>query len=215
MIFYNDTCPLCESQHIRFYYEDSRRQYWSCSRCCLVFVPSVYHLSQASEKREYDKHQNGPDDAGYREFLARLLTPMVQRLTPASVGMDYGCGPGPATAAIFAQNGIHIDLYDPIYASSFDAGDYHYDFVVCTEVVEHFRQPHQDWGQLRNCVKPGGLVGVMTKLVIDKERFRHWHYKNDPTHIAFYSHNTLEWIAAHWRAELTFVAKDAFIFLLP
>lgn len=215
MIDNHDTCPLCGSGKVELYCEDNRRQYWLCSLCCLVFVPRAFHLSPSDEKREYDKHQNGPEDTGYQAFLARLVTPMLAYLAVGSSGLDFGCGPGPATPAMFAKKEISIDLYDPIYVASFASRAQHYDFVICTEVAEHMRQPRQSWDQLRYCVKCGGLVGIMTKLVINRERFQYWHYKNDPTHIAFYSHKTLAWIAQYWGAELNVVAKDAFIFHLP
>ena len=54
----------------------------------------------------------------------------------------------------------------------------------------------------------------MTKLVIDAEAFSRWHYKNDQTHISFFSRETLQWLATHYQAELNFFANDVAIFKL-
>jgi hypothetical protein len=52
----------------------------------------------------------------------------------------------------------------------------------------------------------------MTKLVQDYEAFARWHYKNDDTHICFFSRSTFEWLADQWQAELTFAGKDVILF---
>ena len=45
----------------------------------------------------------------------------------------------------------------------------------------------------------------------------YWRYKDDVTHIRFFSRTTFEWLAARWRADLQFPGKDVIIFekLLP
>jgi hypothetical protein len=48
--------------------------------------------------------------------------------------------------------------------------------------------------------------------VIDAQRFAHWHYKNDLTHVCFYSAETFDYIASCHVAVWKAVAKDAFIF---
>ena len=84
-----------------------------------------------------------------------------------------------------------------------------------TEVVEHFRNPREDLDRLWSCVRPGGLLGVMTKLVIDAPAFSNWHYKNDQTHVGFFSTETFQWLAAKWSAELELIGRDVMIFSKP
>jgi len=48
----------------------------------------------------------------------------------------------------------------------------------------------------------------MTKMVIDVEAFATWHYKNDLTHVIFFSHATFEYLAERDKLELEFVGKD-------
>ena len=52
----------------------------------------------------------------------------------------------------------------------------------------------------------------MTKLVIDAEAFSRWHYKNDLTHVSFFSKTTMQWLAETYHCELEFVGKDVMIF---
>lgn len=206
------SCPLCSSVAVQFYTRDARRKYYSCACCRLVFVPRQYHLSLELERAEYDKHENSASDPGYRKFLSRVISPLKIYLKEGDTGLDFGCGPGPAAATMLSDNKINLVMYDPYYANDTRLLKKPYDFVIATEVVEHFCRPYITWKILFDCVKPGGVLGVMTKLVINLERFNNWHYKNDPTHVSFYSLATLEWVAQQWGCELECVADDAFIF---
>ena len=207
-----ESCPLCRDTSTYFYYEDKRRVYCQCKNCFLVFVPPAFHLSRECEKADYDKHQNSPDDEGYKTFLKRIYLPMMERLSPNSQGLDFGSGPGPTLSKMFQQAGMTVSLYDQYYAVNENALKTEYDFVTATEVLEHLRTPADTLLKVWSCVKPCGLLGIMTKLVIDKESFKSWHYKNDLTHVAFYSRETFEWLAGEWGARFSVVAKDAFIF---
>lgn len=89
----------------------------------------------------YDLHRNDPDDGDYRNFLARLVTPLMQRLHPGMEGLDYGYGPGPALAQMLTEAGMRMALYDPFYAPDTAVLNRTYDFVTCTETAEHFRRP--------------------------------------------------------------------------
>lgn len=57
--------------------------------------------------------------------------------------------------------------------------------MTATEVIEHLHDPHRVWQQWLNLVKPGGWIGLMTKMVKDLDAFAGWHYKNDLTHVIF------------------------------
>jgi len=53
----------------------------------------------------------------------------------------------------------------------------------------------------------------MTKRVLDKKAFSTWHYKNDPTHICFFSEATFQWTAEQLGMRLKVVEKDV-VFLI-
>jgi len=210
-----DLCPLCCRAENYFFHQDNYRLYLRCKNCALCFVPSDYHLTDIEEREEYDKHQNSPLELGYRAFLSRLTIPLSELLPKGAEGLDFGCGPGPTLSVMMEEYGFKMELYDKFYAADVSVLSQMYDFVTATEVVEHLRTPAQTLAQVWQCVAPGGYLGLMTKMVIDREAFAKWHYKNDRTHVVFFSTETLSWLAAYWQAPLVFQSKDVFIFKKP
>lgn len=177
-------------------------------------MPPEYHLSLEEEKAEYDLHQNSPLDQGYRTFLGRLFEPIQARISPHSRGLDFGSGPGPTLSVMFEEAGHPMAIYDPFYAPDPSPLSTQYDFVTASEVVEHLRNPQEDLAQLCSCVRPGGLLGIMTKLALDSAAFAGWHYKNDRTHVSFFSRQTFTWLAQEWGANVSFVGKDVTLFTM-
>ncbi|MDF1821151.1 MAG: class I SAM-dependent methyltransferase [Alcanivoracaceae bacterium] len=205
-------CPLCTSTSTDAFFADAWRRYHHCARCDLVFVDPAQLPPASEEKAQYDLHENDPDDPGYRRFLSRLATPLLQRLAPQSSGLDYGCGPGPALARMLEEAGHRVALYDPLYQPGKDVLESRYDFVTCTEVVEHFHQPARDWQQLVSLLRPGGWLAVMTCWREAGADFGGWHYRRDPTHVSFYSMATLEWLAHHYRLALDCPDRNVALF---
>ncbi|SHI01791.1 class I SAM-dependent methyltransferase [Ferrimonas marina] len=208
-------CPLCQHRHTALYHQDKRRHYFQCQRCQLVFADPATLLPAQAEKQIYDQHQNHPDDPGYRRFLNRLAEPLQARLNGPSVGLDFGCGPGPALAAMLTEAGHQVALYDPYYAPDRAPLRQQYDFVTCTEAIEHFYRPGREWGLLLSLLKPGGTLGLMTKLVRGPQAFAQWHYKNDPTHVSFFSRATFQYLAKQQGLQLEIVGGDVILLQKP
>lgn len=202
------SCPLCGATGAAAYHHDRFRSYRQCNICGLVFVPPDERLSAVDEKSYYDQHENELDDPGYRRFLSRLAHPLLERLTPGASGLDFGCGPGPAMACMLRAAGMHVDLYDPFYSPDTSVLNQQYDFITCTEVLEHLHRPGAELDRLFAMLKPSGWLGIMTKRVRDQKAFGNWHYIRDPTHVVFLSEASLTWIADHWRADLELPADD-------
>lgn len=196
---------------MKFFFEDITREYLQCGLCKLVFVPDHYWVSMEEERATYDLHDNDVQDQGYRKFLSRLTTPLMERLNPEQKGLDFGCGPGPALAMMLEESGHQVDLYDPFYYNDRSVFDRTYDFICATEVVEHLRDPEREFSTLFNMLKPGGWLAIMTKLVMDIDAFRKWHYIRDMTHICFYQQRTFNFLADHFNAAIDFVANDVIL----
>jgi len=175
-------------------------------------------LTTLDEKAEYDKHQNDPRDSGYRRFLARSLTPLLDRVhhnTEAIdeiIGLDFGCGPGPTIEPMAAEQGVKVINYDLYYCNTPHVLERQYNFITLTEVIEHIASPSSLLPVLNKCLKQKGHLLFMTKRLIDIKAFSQWHYKNDPTHICFYADETFRWIAQHFNWHLEVVDKDVVIF---
>jgi hypothetical protein len=117
---------------------------------------------------------------------------------------------------MFEERGYPMAIYDPFYAADESVLESDYDFVTATEVIEHVQRPQQSLKRMWRCVKAGGYLGIMTQLVIDQDAFAKWHYKNDETHICFYSQATFGWLARQWETEPVFVGQwETGDFFLP
>ncbi|MDY0212030.1 MAG: class I SAM-dependent methyltransferase [Desulfuromonadaceae bacterium] len=220
-------CPLCAGNETSLFYRDTlgkrrrrtrqscskvMRDYYRCTRCGLVFVPPEFLLEPEGEKHIYDQHQNSLADPGYCRFLAQLCEPMYARLSATAHGLDFGSGPEPALAMLFEARGHQMHIYDPYYAPQRWVLEQTYEFITCSEVIEHIYAPAEALDSLWGSLAPGGLLGIMTSLVPDAAAFATWRYKDDPTHVRFYSKRTFEWLAHKWNASVEFVEHGVIVF---
>ncbi len=201
-------CPLCDAVRGYHFSRDAGRSFYRCANCQLVFVPPSQFLSPEVEKARYDLHENDPSDECYRRFLSRLFTPLSERLVPCSHGLDFGSGPGPTLSLMFEEAGHAMDIYDPFYAPDPRVFERQYDFITASEVLEHLHRPREELDRLWGVLKQGGWLGVMTKRARDAKAFKGWPYKNDDTHVIFFSEATFEWLADRWSADLFFEGTD-------
>jgi 2-polyprenyl-3-methyl-5-hydroxy-6-metoxy-1,4-benzoquinol methylase len=135
----------------------------------------------------------------------------MERVAPGARGLDFGCGPGPALAAILREAGFDMVLYDSFFAPDVTAFAKPCDFICATEVVEHLHHPGRELERLWALLKPGGWLGIMTKLVRNQQAFGAWHYKNDPTHVSFFSEATWRWWAQGHGAALEIIGADVIL----
>lgn len=197
-------CPVCLQPASRPFARTGQRRYWRCTLCEATFLDPPQQPDAATERAEYALHCNAIDDPGYRRWLSALSEPLLERLPPDSCGLDYGCGPGPALAAMLRAAGHRVALYDPLFQPEVRVLGQRYDFVTCTEVAEHFHQPAREFERLDALLRPGGWLGLMTGFLGDGVDFERWHYRRDPTHVLFYRPATFAWLARRhaWRCEI-------------
>jgi|SRR5690554_6881083 len=208
-------CPVCDGLVPEPFREVEGKLYLRCPDCRATLLSPAFYLSEQEELAFYQLHDNRPDDPGYRRFLSKLFVPLSRKLEPGARGLDFGCGPGPALAAMFQEAGFAMALYDPFFVPDSQALGQTYDFVTCTEVVEHLHRPAEVFRQLDRLVTPGGWLGVMTCFQDDDARFDGWHYRRDPTHVTFYREHTFRYLARQygWAPEVP--AKDVVLFRKP
>jgi SAM-dependent methyltransferase len=189
------TCALCGSVTIDPHAQVFGRDYLRCATCALVFLHPAQRLSRAAEAEYYRLHRNDADDAGYRRFVAPLVGALCARLPSGSEGLDFGCGEASAVSAMLREAGHVVRGFDPLFAPDAQALQRAYDFIVLSEVAEHLHAPAEVFARLRTLLRAGGLIAVGTGFPPEAARFAQWHYLRDPTHVAFWSPATCEWLA--------------------
>jgi SAM-dependent methyltransferase len=205
-------CRLCGARAAATPLEASSGRYWHCAACGLIFLDADGLPDAAAERAYYLTHDNRVDDPRYRAFLARLADPLCRLLAPGAAGLDFGCGPGPALAAMLAERGHPTAVYDPFFAPDPSPLDRHHDFVTCTEVVEHLHRPDETFALLASLLAPGGRLAVMTETHPGAHAFADWYYHRAPTHVAFYARPTFDRIAADFGWEIEFDDDRVVIF---
>ena len=207
-------CPLCGRLVIPTV-EVAGLRYASCPVCVLISLDPAQRPLPLAEVMRYAQHQNAEDNTGYRRFLDSLVQPMRARLQAGAFGLDFGCGPAPVLAGMLTEAGCPTMSYDPVFAAKEELLERRYDFVACSEVVEHLHHPAHAFVLFGRLLDAGGLLGVMTRFHRPSVRFETWWYRRDSTHVCFYGEQTMHWIANRhgWTVEIP--APDVALFTIP
>lgn len=188
-------CRLCRSSTVTDFAVAHGRRYGTCQTCGLIQLAAEQHPDPAAARAHYLTHHNDPTDAGYRSFLHRLAGPLVAHLPTGAQGLDYGSGPGPTLSAMLEEQGFRVRLFDPIFAPDASALQETYDFITCTETMEHFLHPAGEFERLDRMLRPGGWLAIMTEVYREQTPFTQWRYARDPTHVCFCQSETMTWLA--------------------
>ncbi|MGL5947554.1 MAG: class I SAM-dependent methyltransferase [Aeromonas sp.] len=207
-------CPLCAKRD-HYPLQVAQKTYYRCRHCALVWLDSAFYLDSAAEKAVYDGHDNQINDPRYRAFLSRTWQQVSARFTPPANGLDFGCGPGPALLAMAQEAGFTMWGFDKFYANDAALLQQSYDFITCTEVIEHIAAPREVleglWAQLR----PNGILVLQTQQVLDDARFATWRYRHDPTHIVFFARDSFVYLANAWQCALHTPHPDVVVLIKP
>lgn len=215
MTIKNPPCPLCQTNQTHPFAQAHQREYFECHLCRLIYMHPNQHLSPKEERKRYETHNNNPTDPNYRNFLNRLATPLMEHLVKGAEGLDYGSGPGPTLSIMLKEHGFSMAIYDPFFAPDPKSLTRTYDFITCTETVEHFFNPHKEFQQFNHLLRPGGWLGIMTEIRQEDCPFEQWYYVRDNTHVCFYNKDTMAYLATHFKWILQSPHKNVFLFQKP
>ncbi|KAF2518494.1 class I SAM-dependent methyltransferase [Flavobacterium salilacus subsp. salilacus] len=194
---YTYRCPLCNSTG-ESYCIHNKREFFKCSNCSSVFLHPKHYLTSTKEKAHYNTHNNDPFDIRYQNFVSPVVNAILNSFTKKDKGLDFGSGTGSPIVKMLKDNEYNISQYDLFFHTDKTVLQQQYNYISCTEVAEHFKEPYKEFELLRNLLLPKGKLLLMTVLFDEKSDFSTWYYKDDPTHVFFYHAKTFEWIKSEF-----------------
>lgn len=204
-------CRLCGNS-ANFFYEDKQR-YFHCHECDAIFTAFQDLLDRQSEKERYELH-TAEIDAGYKKFVFPLASRVMNDFSKDAQGLDFGSGRSQIVAKVLQENGYAIKPYDPFFLNDIDLLTKTYNYITSCEVIEHFYNPKKEFELLRTLLKEKGRLYLMTELYDDTINFSTWYYKNDPTHVFFYSIKTIQFIQKKFEFKSVRIDKRVIILTL-
>ncbi len=190
---YSDLCLLCGGEKFLYYRRD-KRKYYQCKKCHAISLDQNSHLSQRDEIKRYLEHNNDVEDSRYQNFVKPITSAIFNNFNKKHKGLDYGAGTGPVISKILMANFYNIKPYDPYFHNFPEYLEEKYDYIACCEVMEHFNWPYREFKRLKSLLKDNGNLYCQTDLYNDSIKFEDWYYKNDPTHVFFYTEKSIYWI---------------------
>ncbi len=187
-------CPLCRGAGNWV----SGTEFLLCSECQGFFRHARHLPGLEQEKARYETHNNDVNDPEYQAFVSPIVSAVLGDFAPNHSGLDFGAGTGPVITKLLRDKGFHIVPYDPFFHNHTALLEDSYDYIVCCEVIEHFRCPAKDFKLLKRLLKPQGRLYCMTHLYSPGMELSDWYYIKDPTHAFIYQPVTLEWIRVNY-----------------
>ena len=205
-------CKVCKGSDLIFFLKYRELVYWECKVCAAKILDPLHYVSNSYEKKHYLKHNNSINDTNYKNFLLKLIKPMMDKISTNDIGLDYGCGFAPALASIFKSYGYKVELYDPFFFPNKDVLIKKYKFITCSEVVEHFFNPYEEFDKINNLLDYNSWFGLMTSFLPNDNKFENWYYRRDPTHVVFYKRKTFQHIEFQRNWQVFFPTKNVVLF---
>lgn len=205
-------CTVCKNDKIEFFLKLKDKIYWRCRICEATMLDNRNFISTNQEKYHYLKHNNVINDTRYRNFLYILFDTIKYKISVNDIGLDYGCGYAPALADIFRKKGFNVELYDPFFFKNKTIFYRKFKFIVCSEVVEHFFKPFEEFNKIDGLLAKNSWFTVMTSFMTCDNLFKNWYYRRDPTHVVFYKKNTFKFIANQRNWKVTFPSYNIVLF---
>ena len=186
-------CSLCNSKTSSFF-KTITKEYFKCNNCDAICMNPLNYFTEIQEIKRYTEHNNDINDIRYQNFVNPIVKSVLADFDTTNNGLDFGCGTGPVITKLLRDKNYTITTYDPFFENNLESLKTTYNFIVCCEVIEHFHQPLKEFKLLKSLLKPSGKLYCMTDVFNQSINFENWYYKNDETHVIFYTKNTFDWI---------------------
>ncbi|WP_299314047.1 class I SAM-dependent methyltransferase [uncultured Aquimarina sp.] len=204
-------CALCGSKTSEFSVVH-KRAYQHCPNCDGISLHSSYFLSNDKERKRYEIHNNDVTDLGYQNFVSPIVNAIIKNYRKNHKGLDFGSGSNPVITTMLRNQKYTITTFDPFFDPDSKALQSTYHYIACCEVMEHFYHPNKEFKLLYSLLKNKGSLYCKTYLYDESIDFDSWWYKNDTTHVFFYTKKTLNWIKNHYGFSEVIISEKLIIF---
>jgi hypothetical protein len=203
------SCKLCLAAECSTLVPRGPRTFHLCPRCGLVFVPESQWLSVDDERARYRHHNNTIENAGYVGFLNEMVAQAEALSFQSGPILDFGSGENAVLTELLNARGLACTAYDPLYGRAQVAGPYA--LIIICEVIEHLRDLRGELARLHDLLAPDGKILVRTQPYPSVDEIPAWWYSRDPTHLNFFSEDTLAHAAMLIGLSSTRLIKDTFV----
>ena len=190
-------CKICSSETERIENYKKNIIYYSCINCDFIFIDEKKINTREDEKERYLKHNNSLDNEPYVDMFKDLIDKnIINNKDKIKSILDFGCGSVPVFVKLLKDKGFVVDKYDKYFFPAKDPLKKKYDLITLIEVIEHLKNPLNELDNLRKNLNINGFFLIKTLFhPEDKELFLKWWYKEDFTHISFFSAKTFKILA--------------------
>lgn len=209
-------CRLC-STPATILFKDSRSFYF-CGTCGLIFTDCP--LTNEDKIKHY---QSQFDNDFNWKAEAKGFEPLFHKNSGDYRIFDYGSGSGKLGSAL-RDLGYDVDCYEPMFDGEFTSRNLYgkYDFIILNEVIEHIENLKSVLTDIHYLLGSNGRALIKTFLTDEiindpsnaSDIFANWWYKNDMTHISFFSLITFEYICNRLFPDLKIIFHNRFSVVL-
>ncbi|OQY35446.1 MAG: hypothetical protein B6241_00660 [Spirochaetaceae bacterium 4572_59] len=198
-------CPLCSSRSDHFYHNSKQnRNFYLCPDCSLIFQGRASLPDELEEKARYELHHNSGGDQGYISWLERFISEGMDPWYSGGAVLDFGSGPRPVLTDMLKRKGLDVCSYDKYFSPTWPEGRT-FSCILLSEVLEHLVDPLSEFRKIASLSETGAKIILQSAFLqnYDKKCFGSWWYKEDVTHIRFYSASSLQMLGlkSGWNLE--------------
>ena len=188
-------CRICETESSLFY--SDVRSFYKCPSCTLIFTNET--ADNVAAEKHYKDQWNNADKNFWKQQTDGLLSVIHRYKMPVGRVLDFGSGTGEITKE-FQARGIEATPLEPMIHGYLKDQNYpdKFDVVVGVEVIEHLPDMREELKEIEKNLSADGIMlftTILTDSFIDSinevEQFKGWWYKDDPTHVSFFSSKSI------------------------
>jgi len=207
-------CKICNNTYLSSINDNNLKKiYLYCNNCEYISLDKNYIVSNNLEKKRYLLHNNNPENEDYVNYLCKIINNIPINTKHQKI-LDFGCGSAPVLAKLLKERNLYVDVYDKFFSPKKIYYFKKYNIITCIEVLEHLKNPLKSFKLFKKHLKKEGMLVCMTNFhPNDINLFLKWWYKNDITHISFYSKKTIEFISKFLNFKIIKIINNNFFIM--